>query len=131
MMACMRVSMQPVSVCLFHAISPAVQQTQWLDITTSQMLSHLLFHTFISQVKTGEVSQDIADQRVLDKDPAHRLVIVDGAVSAQLSSTEQLRDGVFIGTLQDASDQATVDSLVRHDVDVDHIDFLICVRVCL
>ena len=80
------------------------------------MLRHPSIHTCVPQVHTGQVSQEIADQQVLDKDPAHRLVVVDGAVSAQLSSAAQLPEGVFIGSLQDAFDQATVDSLVSHGI---------------
>lgn len=94
------------------------------------MLSHPLIQTCVPQVNTGQVSQEIADQQVLDKDPAHRLVVVDGAVSAQLSSTAQLPEGVFIGSLQDASDQATVDSLVSHGILLYRIGPCFCVWSC-
>ena len=67
----------------------------------------------VPQVSTGQVNQETTDQRILDGDPAYRLVVVDGQVSAQLSSLAGLPEGVFIGSLQDAPDHATADNLVR------------------
>lgn len=67
---------------------------------------------FMLQVTVGEIDQEAADQRNLDTDPAHKLVVVDGQVSAQLSNMAGLPDGVFIGSLQDAPNQATADQLV-------------------
>lgn len=75
---------------------------------------HKITQAHCLQVQVGDVGQDAVDQRSLDIHPAHRLVVVDGQVSAQLSSVSDLPDGVFIGSLQDVPNSATSESLVSH-----------------
>ena len=82
----------------------------------------MMFGAVLPQVSTGQVNQETTDLRTLDEDPAYRLVVVDGQVSAQLSSLAGLPEGVFTGSLHDAPDQATADNLVGR------LCFMLCVH---
>ena len=64
------------------------------------------------QAVDGANPAEAVEQHSLEAASASRLVLVNGILSAQLSSLSSLPDGIYVGNLTDAPEQAVSQNLV-------------------